>query len=240
MLGRETHNVSAMMEPGWKTGAALGLDTHLAATLLVKTYCAHSLLYQSVAPHMIPLVFHATAGRRMERLLIRPETALVRPFAVAAVLRGVAFEPVRFASFIDLQDKLHQNLCRQRSLVAIGTHDLSTLQVCPTPCSLLLPAPEMSGHARPVHPAGLHSSLVTAAACNRDVCACMNCLRNMLASLLIAKLGISASMHPDLAAQAGDWYTGGLWGAQRLPACMTRLVREIHSIVPLFALLHKH
>lgn len=24
-----------------------------------------------------------------------------------------------------LQDKLHQNLCRQRSLVAIGTHDLA-------------------------------------------------------------------------------------------------------------------
>ncbi|CAK0774111.1 hypothetical protein CVIRNUC_004136 [Coccomyxa viridis] len=67
-------------------------------------------------------------GRRMERLLIRPETALVRPFVVAAILRGVAFDPVRFASFIDLQDKLHQNLCRQRSLVAIGTHDLSTLQ----------------------------------------------------------------------------------------------------------------
>ena len=109
----------------------------------------------------------------MERLLIRPETALVRPFAVAAILRGVAFDPVRFASFIDLQDKLHQNLCRQRSLVAIGTHDLSTLQVCPTalptaaactpdvwarticppcrsallPCPLLLPAPQMSRHA---------------------------------------------------------------------------------------------
>ena len=100
---------------------------------------------------MIPSVFYATAGRRMERLLIRPETALVRPFAVAAILRGVAFDPVRFASFIDLQDKLHQNLCRQRSLVAIGTHDLSTLQVC-------IPA------------------FLTFVACTRDVWACMNCL----------------------------------------------------------------
>lgn len=26
------------------------------------------------------------------------------------------------------QDKLHQNICRKRSLVAIGTHDLDTLQ----------------------------------------------------------------------------------------------------------------
>lgn len=28
---------------------------------------------------------------------------------------------------MDLQDKLHQNLCRRRQLVAIGTHDLDTL-----------------------------------------------------------------------------------------------------------------
>lgn len=31
-------------------------------------------------------------------------------------------------SFIDLQDKLHQNICRRRTLVAIGTHDLDTIQ----------------------------------------------------------------------------------------------------------------
>jgi len=31
-------------------------------------------------------------------------------------------------SFIDLQDKLHQNICRKRSLVAIGTHDLSAIK----------------------------------------------------------------------------------------------------------------
>ena len=68
-------------------------------------------------------------GKRMERLFIKPGTALVRPFAVAAILRGIKFDPARYSSFIDLQDKLHQNLCRQRSLVAIGTHDLSTLQV---------------------------------------------------------------------------------------------------------------
>jgi phenylalanyl-tRNA synthetase beta chain len=64
----------------------------------------------------------------MQRLVIKPETALVRPFAVAAVLRGVAFDRARYDSFIDLQDKLHQNLCRQRSLVAIGTHDLATVK----------------------------------------------------------------------------------------------------------------
>jgi len=51
----------------------------------------------------------------------------VRPYIVCAVLRGVTFTPESYASFIDLQDKLHQNICRHRRLVAIGTHDLATL-----------------------------------------------------------------------------------------------------------------
>lgn len=29
---------------------------------------------------------------------------------------------------MDLQDKLHQNICRRRQFVAIGTHDLDTLK----------------------------------------------------------------------------------------------------------------
>ncbi len=60
--------------------------------------------------------------------MVRPETLLVRPFVVCAVLRGVTFDTARYNSFIDLQDKLHQNICRKRSLVAIGTHDLDRLQ----------------------------------------------------------------------------------------------------------------
>ena len=65
----------------------------------------------------------------MQRVVVRPETALVRPFLVCAVLRGVKFDAARYNSFIDLQDKLHANLCRQRSLVSIGTHDLGTVKV---------------------------------------------------------------------------------------------------------------
>ena len=29
---------------------------------------------------------------------------------------------------IDLQDKLHMNICRRRKLVSIGTHDLDTVE----------------------------------------------------------------------------------------------------------------
>lgn len=67
-------------------------------------------------------------GRQRQHLTVRPETALVRPFIVCAVLRGVTFDSVSYNGFIELQDKLHQNLCRQRSLVSIGTHDLAHIQ----------------------------------------------------------------------------------------------------------------
>ncbi|KXZ43211.1 hypothetical protein GPECTOR_97g749 [Gonium pectorale] len=68
------------------------------------------------------------AGRAPLQMVVKAETALVRPFVVCAVLRGVKFDAARYNSFIDLQDKLHQNLCRQRTLVAIGTHDLATIK----------------------------------------------------------------------------------------------------------------
>lgn len=44
------------------------------------------------------------------------------------MLRNIHFDQARYDSFIALQDKLHQNLARQRTLVSIGTHDLDTLQ----------------------------------------------------------------------------------------------------------------
>ena len=64
----------------------------------------------------------------IEQLIVKPATADVRPYVVAAVLRDFTFNQDRYLSFIDLQDKLHQNIGRQRSLVSIGTHDLDTIQ----------------------------------------------------------------------------------------------------------------
>lgn len=64
----------------------------------------------------------------MLKMHVKPETSWIRPFVVCAVLRGITFDEARYNSFIDLQDKLHQNLCRKRTLVAIGTHDLDTLE----------------------------------------------------------------------------------------------------------------
>jgi phenylalanyl-tRNA synthetase beta chain len=68
------------------------------------------------------------ASGTREKMVVKSSAMLVRPFVVCAVLRGVTFTKARYESFIDLQDKLHQNICRRRSLVAIGTHDLSKIQ----------------------------------------------------------------------------------------------------------------
>ncbi|OMO66956.1 hypothetical protein COLO4_30269 [Corchorus olitorius] len=88
----------------------------------------------------------------MLKMRIQKETSPIRPFVVCAVLRGITFDEASYNSFIDLQDKLHQNICSgeigsatndgittksvfvdlsqsgKRTLVAIGTHDLDTLQ----------------------------------------------------------------------------------------------------------------
>uniref|UniRef100_A0AC34QG87 Phenylalanine--tRNA ligase beta subunit n=1 Tax=Panagrolaimus sp. JU765 TaxID=591449 RepID=A0AC34QG87_9BILA len=66
--------------------------------------------------------------KKMERLVVKPETKDVRGVLVAAVLRGISFNKDSYASFIDLQDKLHQNICRRRTLVSMGTHDLDTIK----------------------------------------------------------------------------------------------------------------
>ncbi|XP_044747280.1 phenylalanine--tRNA ligase beta subunit [Coccinella septempunctata] len=67
-------------------------------------------------------------GKGLIQMKVLPNTAKIRPFVVAAVLRDLYFTKDSYDSFIDLQDKLHQNICRKRSLVSIGTHDLDTLE----------------------------------------------------------------------------------------------------------------
>ena len=58
--------------------------------------------------------------------LMQKQTMKVRPLISGAILRNITFTQARYDSFIALQDKLHQNLARQRTLVSIGTHDLDS------------------------------------------------------------------------------------------------------------------
>jgi phenylalanyl-tRNA synthetase beta chain len=65
---------------------------------------------------------------QLQELHIKPETAQIRELCSGVILRGIEFTQARYDSFIALQDKLHQNLARQRTLVSIGTHDLDTVK----------------------------------------------------------------------------------------------------------------
>ena len=47
----------------------------------------------------------------LQEIIVKPETAAVRPCVVACVLRDIRFDLASYNSFIDLQDKLHQNIC---------------------------------------------------------------------------------------------------------------------------------
>jgi phenylalanyl-tRNA synthetase beta chain len=51
-----------------------------------------------------------------------------RPVLLGAVVRNIQFNQDLYDSFIDLQDKIHQNIGRKRSMVSVGTHDLDTIQ----------------------------------------------------------------------------------------------------------------
>jgi len=63
-----------------------------------------------------------------EKMIVKPATAQVRPFVVAAILRDMTFTPSTYQNFMDLQDKLHQNICRHRKYASIGTHNLDTIK----------------------------------------------------------------------------------------------------------------
>ncbi|KAH6890362.1 hypothetical protein B0T10DRAFT_316956 [Thelonectria olida] len=65
---------------------------------------------------------------KLESITVHPEAEQVRPYVAGAILRNIKFTQDRYESFIALQDKLHQNLARNRTLVSIGTHDYDKLQ----------------------------------------------------------------------------------------------------------------
>ncbi|KAK2074341.1 hypothetical protein P8C59_008555 [Phyllachora maydis] len=64
---------------------------------------------------------------KMQTITVAEETTQVRPLVAGAILRDLKFTPDRYESFISLQDHLHRNLARMRTLVSIGTHDLDTI-----------------------------------------------------------------------------------------------------------------
>ncbi|KAF9584696.1 phenylalanine--tRNA ligase subunit beta [Lunasporangiospora selenospora] len=82
------------------------------------------LVFQGKSKPPVFKVVQPPNGAPLQKMI----TSQIRPFVVCAVLRNVKFTDLNYKNFIDLQDKLHQNICRKRTLVAIGTHDLDTLE----------------------------------------------------------------------------------------------------------------
>ena len=62
------------------------------------------------------------------KLIVYDSVKDVRPIGLCAILRDINFTDEMLKSFMDLQDKLHNNICRGRKLVSMGTHDLDTVK----------------------------------------------------------------------------------------------------------------
>uniref|UniRef100_A0A8D1CR57 Phenylalanine--tRNA ligase beta subunit n=1 Tax=Sus scrofa TaxID=9823 RepID=A0A8D1CR57_PIG len=63
-----------------------------------------------------PMYKRVMPNGEIQKLIITEETAKIRPYAVAAVLRNMKFTKDRYDSFIELQEKLHQNICTDNQL----------------------------------------------------------------------------------------------------------------------------
>lgn len=75
-----------------------------------------------------PPQYYLKPAKPVVSLNVDPSTEEIRPYVCSAVLRNISFTERSYESFMALQDKLHQNICRQRTLVALGTHDLDTIK----------------------------------------------------------------------------------------------------------------
>ncbi len=62
-----------------------------------------------------------------EELIIDPSVEGVRPYMVAGIVRDVVFDEHLIQSVMNIQEKLHLTLGRGRKKVAIGIHDLDTI-----------------------------------------------------------------------------------------------------------------
>ena len=62
------------------------------------------------------------------QLIVYDSVNEVRKVGLSAILRNITFTDDTLRGFMDLQEKLHNNICRGRKLVSMGTHDLDTVK----------------------------------------------------------------------------------------------------------------
>jgi len=73
-------------------------------------------------------IYKLNKPEKLEKVYVKPETKQVRQYVVSGILRNITFDVQSYNSFIDLQDKLHQNICRRRTLCSMGTHDYDKVE----------------------------------------------------------------------------------------------------------------
>lgn len=76
----------------------------------------------------IPEIKVLNSSDSVHSLTVEESVVKVRPYVLAAILRDITFTDESLISFMELQDKLHHNICRGRSLVSMGTHDLDSVK----------------------------------------------------------------------------------------------------------------
>lgn len=127
MLTKEQGAVEAAQNASEEIIFRIDIPANRYDLLCLEGLVSALLIFQGVQAPQRFVVSAPKKGKAL-KLTILPNTAKIRKYAVAAVLRNITFNKDSYDSFIDLQDKLHQNLARKRSLVAIGTHDLDTVK----------------------------------------------------------------------------------------------------------------
>ncbi|XP_057337957.1 phenylalanine--tRNA ligase beta subunit [Microplitis mediator] len=96
--------------------------------LCLEGLTAGLLVFLEKSPQPRYKLIYPASPKKLETITVTNTCKYIRPFVVGAILRGVTLTKESYDSFIDLQDKLHQNIGRKRSLVSIGTHDLDTIK----------------------------------------------------------------------------------------------------------------
>lgn len=64
----------------------------------------------------------------LHKMIVRKEVQSVRPHVVCAILRNIHFTEDIYNSFIDLQDKLHQNIGRFTFISEMTTYPLFCIE----------------------------------------------------------------------------------------------------------------
>ncbi|MDH3365804.1 MAG: phenylalanine--tRNA ligase subunit beta [Thermoplasmata archaeon] len=69
-----------------------------------------------------------TVGDSQVRVLVDPSVNVVRPYIWSAIVEGLVFDDPLIRSMMDLQEKLHLTIGRDRKKVAIGIHDMEAVE----------------------------------------------------------------------------------------------------------------